>query len=528
MTDSADDRPFTHVKHLREIRDRIGKELEHMTADDIQQWRLSQEYTDPTLRRLMSEVKSPKTLQSENGAARALDLMPYPKYKPSGVEWLGDVPEHWEVKPLQRVLSRIDNKHDVEDSIGKPLHVGMDSVESWTGRLLETPVPHSADRNSSFAPFLAGDILFGKLRPYLAKACRPDADGLCSSEFIVLRERNPSSYASYLLYALLTPGFIDNVNLRTSGARMPRASWNWIGNLRLPLPTPSESCAIVLYLDRETAKIDALIRQKEILVERLDEHRTVLVSRTVTRGLPPDEARKAGFDPHPKLKPSGVEWLGDVPEHWEVKPLGTFGDFFKGSGGTRNDRSTTGVPCIRYGDIYTMYDRHVRTPFGFVSEQVSEGYTQVLYGDVLFAGSGETLDDIGKSVTTLLREHTCCSGDVIVFRPNFGALNPVFSGYALDCAHASWQKSCMGRGVTVMHIYASGLKHLVIPLPLRQEQEAIGAFLDRETAKIDRAAELARREMELLREYRTRLISDVVTGKVDVRGIAGTNIETAA
>ena len=79
-----------------------------------------------------------------------------------------------------------------------------------------------------------------------------------------------------------------------------------------------------------------------------------------------------------------------------------------------------------------------------------------------------------------------------------------------------------------MHIYASGLKHLVIPLPLRQEQEAIGAFLDRETAKIDRAAELARREMELLREYRTRLISDVVTGKVDVRGIAGTNIETAA
>ena len=230
----------------------------------------------------MPEAKSPKTPQSENGAARALDLMPYPKYKPSGVEWLGDVPEHWEVKPLQRVLSRIDNKHDVEDSIGKSLHVGMDSVESWTGRLLETPVPHSADRNSSFAPFLAGDILFGKLRPYLAKACRPDADGLCSSEFIVLRERNPSSYANYLLYALLTPGFIDNVNLRTSGARMPRASWNWIGNLRLPLPTLSESCAIVLYLDRETAKIDRAAELARREVELLREYRTRLISDVVT------------------------------------------------------------------------------------------------------------------------------------------------------------------------------------------------------------------------------------------------------
>lgn len=221
--------------------------------------------------------------------------------------------------------------------------------------------------------------------------------------------------------------------------------------------------------------------------------------------------RRQGFSPYPKYKPSGVEWLGDVPEHWEVKSLGTLGYFFKGSGGTRSDRSTTGVSCIRYGDIYTSYDHHVRTSFGFVSKEESEGYTQILYGDVLFAGSGETLDEIGKSVANLIGEHTCCGGDVIVFRSAPGVLDPVFSGYALDCAHASWQKSCMGRGVTVMHIYASELKHLIIPLPIRQEQEAIGAYLEHETAKID--ALIARNEVLIkhLKEQRAALISRTVT-----------------
>lgn len=492
----------------------------------------AQEYTDPTLRRLMSETKSPKTPHSENGAARALDLMPYPKYKPSGVEWLGDVPEHWEVRRLKYLVSIND---DVLPESTDPdytiQYVDIGNVDHRRGVYSFESTTFGAAPSRARRIVRHGDTIVSTVRTYLraiASIRNPASNMIVSTGFAVLRPRSVSFSSGFAYHILNAFGLVEEVVARSVGANYPAISANQIGSIPVATPPLLEQRAIARYLDRETAKIDALIRQKEILVERLEEHRTVLVSRTVTRGLPPDEARKTGFDPHPKLKPSGVEWLGDVPEHWEVKPLGTFGDFFKGSGGTRNDRSTTGVPCIRYGDIYTMYDRHVRTPFGFVLEQVSEGYTQVLYGDVLFAGSGETLDDIGKSVTTLLREHTCCSGDVIVFRPNFGELNPVFSGYALDCAHVSWQKSCMGRGVTVMHIYASGLKHLVIPLPLRQEQEAIGAFLDRETAKIDRATELTRREMELLREYRTRLISDVVTGKVDVRGIAGTNMETAA
>ena len=102
---------------------------------------------------------------------------------------------------------------------------------------------------------------------------------------------------------------------------MPRASWNFIGNCVLPIAPPDEQRAIADFLDRETAKIDTLVAKKRTLIERLKEKRTALISRTVTRGLPPDAARQAGLDPNPKLKPSGVDWLGEVPEHWAVKAI---------------------------------------------------------------------------------------------------------------------------------------------------------------------------------------------------------------
>ena len=101
---------------------------------------------------------------------------------------------------------------------------------------------------------------------------------------------------------------------------MPRASWEFVGDCVVPIAPPNEQRSIADFLDRETAKIDTLVAKKRTLIERLKEKRTALISRTVTRGLPPDAARSVGLDPHPKLKPSGIDWLGDVPEHWEVIP----------------------------------------------------------------------------------------------------------------------------------------------------------------------------------------------------------------
>lgn len=539
MTDPTDERPFSYVKHLREIRDRIGKELEHMTAEEAYRWHQSREYKNPKLRRLMSSARPPKPPRSKYGTARALGLMPYPKYRPSGVEWLGEVPEHWEEAALQRVTASIRASNVDKHVRGRETPVKLcNYVDVYHNDRIDSQidfVPSTAtERQIKHFQLHVDDVLITKDSevatdigvPSLVVERVPDL--VAGYHLTLIRPNVQRLVGPYLFRALQSDVASLQFTHGAQGVTRYGLTYASIKSVRLPVPPLSEQRAIAKYLDRETTKIDILIGKKEVLVKGLAEYRTALISRTVTQGLPPNEARKAGFDPHPKLKPSGVEWLGEVPEHWEVRSLGRVGYFFKGTGGTRSDKSATGVPCIRYGDIYTMYNHHVRTSLGFVSENKSRGYTPISYGDVLFAGSGETLGEIGKSVTNLLRKHTCCGGDVIIFRPTAGTLDPVFSGYALDCAHASWQKSCMGRGVTVMHIYASELKHLSISFPPRKEQEAIGSFLDRETTKIDGATDLARQEIDLLREYRTRLISDVVTGKVDVRGIGSADEETAA
>ena len=237
----------------------------------------------------------------------------YTHYKSSGVDWLGDVPTHWGTQRLKYLAARAEEKVEADEDTPLP-YIGMEHIESWTGRLLALDaelVPNGVSNR-----FRAGDTLLGKLRPYLAKACNVDFEGLCSSELLVLRARDRDR--RYLLCSLLPEGFISLIDASTYGAKMPRASWDFIGSCTLPVPPSDDQRAIANFLDRETAKIDTLVAKKRTLIERLKEKRTALISRTVTRGLPPDAARAAGLDPYPKLKPSGIDWLGDVPEHWDT------------------------------------------------------------------------------------------------------------------------------------------------------------------------------------------------------------------
>ena len=242
--------------------------------------------------------------------------------------------------------------------------------------------------------------------------------------------------------------------------------------------------------------------------------------------------------PYPAYRDSGSPWLGEVPEHWEVRRLGQMGRLSKGSGGSKEDEAPVGVPCVRYGDLYTTHSYFIERTRSFISEETSKSYTPIVFGDVLFATSGETIDEIGKSAVNLMRTGACCGGDVILFRPQDDAVAR-YMGYALDCRSSAAQKATMGRGITVMHIYAGQLKRLLVPLPPIPEQAAIARYLDhvcerigrspvseqaaiverleRSAAAIDTAIGRARRQIGLLREYRERLINDVVTGKLDVR-----------
>ena len=218
--------------------------------------------------------------------------------------------------------------------------------------------------------------------------------------------------------------------------------------------------------------------------------------------------------PYPAMKDSSVPWLGGVPEHWEVVTLGRIGKFFKGNGGTKDDEVEEGIPCIRYGDLYTQYKFFIRTCRSFVSTERASDYTAIRYGDVLFAGSGETIEEIGKSAVNLLDSEACCGGDILLWRPNREVVPP-FLGYASDSPQSVYQKACMGRGVTVMHIYSDRLKNLWLALPPLPEQSAITRFLNHMNRHLRRAIGAKQKLIALLNEQKQAIIHKAITRGLD-------------
>jgi len=532
MTDPTDKRPFSYVKHLREIRDRINKELEHMTAEEAYQWHLSQEIKSPTLRRLMSRARPPKPPRSQHGTARALGLLPYPKYRPSGVEWLGEVPEHWEVATLQRVTASIRasnvDKHVRSDETPVKLcnYVDVyhnDCIDSKIGFVSGTATEHQI----KCFQLHVGDVLITKDSevatdigvPSLVVERVPDL--VAGYHLTLIRPNVQRLVGPYLFRALQSDVASLQFTHGAQGVTRYGLTYASIKSVRLPVPPLSEQRTIAKYLNRETTKTDTLIGKKEIMVKGLEEYRKALISRTVTRGLPPNEARKAGLDPHPKLKPSGVEWLGEVPEHWEVR-RGKY--IFR----PMDVRSVTGGE-----ELLTVSSTYGVVPRASSSVSVTMFKAESYVGSKLCWPGDLVINSLwawahGLGVSS---HHGIVSSAYGVYR-----LRRLYREYA---SYIHWlvrslafQKELRirSKGIWISRLQLTDESFLAafLPVPPAQEQTAIAEYLNQVTQDIDKSITLARQEINLLREYRTRLISDVVTGKVDVRAIAGVDAETAA
>ena len=221
---------------------------------------------------------------------------------------------------------------------------------------------------------------------------------------------------------------------------------------------------------------------------------------------------------------SGAELIGPVPPHWKVKPLRLIGRLLKGTGGSKEDAVEEGVPCVRYGELYTTHRNFIERARMCVTEERATDYTPIEYGDVLFAASGETIDEIGKSAVNLLHGARC-GGDVVILRPTEPFV-PRFLGYATDAAPVAAQKSLAGRGSTVKHVYPDELREVVIPVPPVHEQQAIADFLDRETARLDALVEAKQGVLDLLAEKRKAVIATAVTRGLDPHArMAPTGVE---
>ncbi len=432
----------------------------------------------------------------------------YPAYKPSGVEWLGDLPKHWKVRRLKYSASLVNQKVDAGDS-DLP-YTGLEHIESGTGKRIALNGEASSEGQANL--YERGDVLFGKLRPYLAKVHAADTDGICTGELLVLRPREV--HQKFLLDYLVNPDFIAIVDSSTYGAKMPRANWEFIGNLPALIPPETEQRAIAAFLDRETERIDSLIAKKQRQIELLQEKRAALISHAVTRGLDPDV----------KMKNSGIEWLGQIPEHWQLKRLkylsndanglgiqiGPFGGMLKDV--VYDDDGEFKV----YGQENTLSGDFLRGNRWIAKAQFVEMRNYHIFpGDIVFTRKGSigacslVPSDVRKGII---------DSDTIRLRVVQERVSSMFILYAFkysDFLQGQVQET--KRGAILSGLNTSTIANLLFPIPPLPEQVCIVSHVEQCIGQIDALMAKVEASIQMMREYRTALISAAVTGKIDVR-----------
>lgn len=408
--------------------------------------------------------------------------------------------------PLSK--SRIDGSPD------DVRYLGLENIEPWTGRLLAGDARiASGDGESESATisncFEKGDLLFGKLRPYLAKAHLADSPGICTTELLVLKP-GKEIHGRFLLYALLTEEFITAVNGSTFGSKMPRADWDFIGNMRVPIPPLPKQRAIAGYLDLETARLDALVAAKERLLELLAEKRRALITRAVTRGLDPAApacAVEQGGAAGRPLRDSGLPWLGRIPAHWQTERT-------KWLVRERDERTEEdGGEMLTVSHITGVTPRSEKDVNMFEAE-TTEGYKICKKGDLAINTLWAWMGAMGVSP---------CDG-IVSPAYNVYVPGPRLDGGYLDAMVRlpvfAQEVTRYSKGVwsSRLRLYPEGLYEVFLPVPPLAEQRAIVAHLAAETAKLDALRAAAERSIALLKERRAALIAAAVTGRLAIPG----------
>lgn len=462
-----------------------------------------------------------------------MKLARYPWYKPSGVEWLGEVPEHWEVKRLKATaaywVSNVD-KVPTEDEMPVRLcnYTDVyyhDHIRPDMGLMEGTATPGETRRFG----LRVGDVVITKdsedwsdiAVPALVVESSPDL--VCGYHLAIIRPDQLLLTGPFALRALQACAVNQQFQVAATGVTRYGLPKSAIGEAWLPLPDVDEQRAIADFLDYETAKIDTLVARKRTLIERLKEKRTALISRIVTRGLPPDAATQAGLDPHPNLKPSGIDWLGDVPEHWDVvsyKRVCNRVDVGIAEAAT-HAYCDDGVPLIRSTNVkLNRLDTSDLLRIESVFAQKNRSKT-LRAGDLVTVRTGYpgttaiVPDDLdGAQCFTL-----------VLSSPKSTMHGPYFS-WMLNSKPGRSYFEMTGWGTAQTNISVPIVQFMPVPRPPLREQVAIAAYLDVETTKIDTMAAKVEAAIERLQEYRTALITAAVTGKIDVRGmgsgVAGT------
>jgi len=422
----------------------------------------------------------------------------YEQYKNSGVEWLGEIPEHWDEKKFKHIFSEKKKTTNIDlpcgsISFGKVVYKDDEKIPESTKRSYQV----LSNGNFLINPLnLNYDLI--SLRIALS-----DKDVVVSSGYIILNNnlKLNKNYYKWLLH------IFDVVYMKTLGSGVRQTlSFTHIANCELVFPPLNEQTAIAHFLDDKTTKIDQAIAIKQKQIDLLKERRQILIHNAVTRGL----------NDNVKFKDSGVEWIGEIPEHWRVTPLRHIGITQNGisKGG---EHFGSGFPFVSYGDVY----RDKKLPLfvnGLVESTIEDrNQYSVLEGDILFTRTSETVEEIGFSSTCLQTiENATFAGFLIRFRPQKNILHKEFSKYYFSSStHRAFFIKEMNLVIRAS-LSQDLLKRMPVLMPPITEQEEIGNYLNDKTTKIATAISLKEQEIEKLKEYKMSLIDGVVTGKVKI------------
>ena len=450
-------------------------------------------------------------------ARGVMRLPPYPKYKASGVEWLPELPDSWDLVALRWLSKRYsggtpDKGNSAFWDEGDIPWLNSGAVNDG---LITEPSAHITREgflgssakwipNGALVMALAGQ---GKTKGMIAQL---GIESTCNQSMaaIIPTQRIQSRY----LYWWLAANY-SNIRNMAGGEARDGLNLDLLGGIPCPVPNDKEQVAITDFLDRETAKIDTLVAKKRPLIERLKEKRSALISRTVTRGLPPDAARKAGIDPQPKLKPSGIEWLGAVPEHWEIKAIKWESAVLRGASPRPIDNEIYfdeegEYAWVRIADVSVagMYLRETRQQLS----DLGRSFSVPLEPGTLFlsiAGS------VGKPCITGIK---CCIHDGFVYFPLWRGESRFL--YYLFASGEPYKG--LGKFGTQLNLNTDTVGSIVAGFPAFTEQRAIADFLDHETGKLDALAAKVQTAIERLQEFRAALITVAVTGKISMQATA--------
>lgn len=433
-------------------------------------------------------------------------MIKYPSYKSSGIEWIGDVPKNWDTIRLKYLVAyNIDSLPETTDEGYELKYVEISDVEFGNGIINQTPMLFKDAPSRARRRVQNGDIIVSTVRTYLKAIARVDSPPenlVVSTGFAVIHPIViESGYCGYLFNS---EHLIGEIISRSTGVSYPAINSSELVDIAIPVPPPREQHAIADYLDEKTKLIDNTIAKKRQLIQLLKEERTAMINQAVTRGL----------DPNVELKPSGIEWLGEVPEHWEVKKLSLVADLTRLAG----YEYTAYWRPSENGEIVALRGFNIGNNklqkldnVERISEELSQrlNRSRLYINDIVFPCVGT----IGNAYLVTENDKYHINQNIAKISPTFEA-DPAFLLYFLLSDICQYQVFYYNTSDAQPSVLVGNLRKFKVPCPPVKEQRFISNYIKEQNSIIEKSITDIHQQIELIKEYRNTLINEVVTGKV--------------